>query len=271
MVRHRFRSALRLASIATVAGLWGASNVAHADSRFDLRATSVNGVPLSGVQSPRAIPNALVGDVIRFDVFVTVRGTDANFSNDRFVSGIGSFRSVAVSAQNLRGNLLMDIVRTTTDPDTGEPIAPFGFDANASSVGLQQDLDGDGDIDVGSNIDSQAANHWAVRYFGAPLSAPAGLPNGARVGFGTFTVTSGAAGAQTLLQFIGRNSIFGQTWDEDGVRLGDVTEDSLPGESILVTAVPEPSTFASLFGAASIFQLRRRKRRSNPLVARRVR
>jgi hypothetical protein len=261
MISHRFRSALYIAAMTAAAGVWSTSN-ANADARFELRATRVNGAALSGGQTAHAIPNALVGDVISFDMFLTVRGTDANFLNDGIVSGIGSVRSSVISPQNLRGNLVVDVVRTQLDPDTGEPVGPLGFDAIGFSVGTQQDLDGDGDIDVGSNIDSQAQNFWAFRYLGAPSPAPAGLPNGARVGFGTFTVTSGELGSQTLVQFIGRNFFSGVTYVQDGVGFQHASADSLVGESILVTrGIPEPSTLAIGGAALSITALRRRRRR----------
>lgn len=209
---------------------------------FDLRATAVNGAPLSGIQTPHDIPFATVGDVIQFDVFVVVTGTDADFTNDKFASAIGSFKSTPPDpSANLRGDLLLDVVRTAIDPDTGEPIPPFGFDAPGFSVGLQQDLDGDGDIDVGSNDPSNAANHWAVRYFLEPtFDAPAGLPDGRKVGFGTFQVTSAALGSATLLRFAGRNVRTGSLYIEDGRVLSRPSLDSTMEHSILVSAVPEP-------------------------------
>src|SRR4051812_7569552 len=132
---------------------------ANADLRFDLRAKAVNGVALSGAQTQHSIPNALVGDVISFDVFAVVRGTDASLTNDRIYSAVGSFRSSGqLGVPNLRGNLLMDVVHTLHDPDTGDQIGPNGFDEIGFSVGTQQDLDADGDLDVGSNVDSSATH-----------------------------------------------------------------------------------------------------------------
>ena len=233
---------------------------AHADLRFDLRAKAVNGAPLSGTQTQHSIPNAIVGDIITFDVFAVVRGTDANLTNDRFVQAIGSLRSTQqVGSPNLLGDLLMDIVRTQYDPNTGEQVGPNGFDEAGSTVGVRQDLDEDGDLDVGSNIDSSPSNYWAVRYNGPVQGAFAGPPNGVRIGFGTFTVTSATPNSQTLLHFAGRDWWTGWNYWEDGVRYEGPSHDSILPESILVTgAVPEPCSVA-LLGLACMSLCRRQR------------
>lgn len=245
------------AAFAAATGIYTSTSSVRADAIFDLRATTVNGAALSGLQSPHAIPDARLGDVIAFDVFVLITGTDANFTNDRFISGIGSFRS---SNGGLGGNVLMDVVRTPVD-ENGDPIGPLGFDEIGYSVGLQQDLDGDGDLDVGSNNASTPANYWAVRY---PLAtgAQAGLPNGRKVGFGTFTVTFAppqTLHSQTLIKFAGRNATTALNYLQDGQAMATPSMDSTPANSILVTALPEPGS-AALFGIVAVSLWPRRRR-----------
>jgi hypothetical protein len=253
-LRHLF-----LACAAACASASGAG----AGVAFDLRATSVNGAGLSGSQSPHAITNVLVGDVIAFDVFAVITGTDANFSNDVFISGIGSFRSTPPQfpTPNLRGTLKMDVVRTALDPDTGDPVGPLGFDAIGYSIGMQQDLDGDGDLDVGSNFVPLPDDYWAVRYFSAPIGAPAGLPNGKKLGFGTFTVTSVPAGSETLVQFGGRNISVGSTYLQDGVIMQLPSFDSTPEQSIRVSTVPIPEPASAALLGSVCLALRSRRRR----------
>jgi hypothetical protein len=150
------------------------------------------------------------------------------------------------------------VLRSATDPDTGEQIAPFGFDNLGFSVGLQQDLDGDGDLDVGSNDPTVAANHYAVRYANGQEYAPAGTPGGALIGSGSFTVTGGSATAATLINFFGRNAQTGSLYMEDGNVLLRPSFDSPAANGILLTSVPEhlsPSV------VAMIGLLSRRRRR----------
>jgi MYXO-CTERM domain-containing protein len=253
----RRRLGRSLVCAAVFAASAGSASILRADLKIDLRATTVNGVPLGAGQSPHQINGVGTGDVIGFNVFALVTGTDAILTNDRFRSLTGSFKSTAVG-DNLRGNLKMDVLRSATDPDTGEQIAPFGFDAPGYSVGLQQDLDGDGDLDVGSNNPAQAANHFAVRYAVIGEFVPAALPTGALIGSGSFTVTSGSPTAATLISFFGRANNLATLYEEDGVSFPRPSTDSPSANGILLTTVPEPAALgiASLlaFGA-----LRRRR------------
>ncbi|CAN5669564.1 hypothetical protein BH09PLA1_BH09PLA1_29380 [soil metagenome] len=250
-------------SIVCAAAMCAVSSVAQGDLTIDLRATTVNGAALSGGQTQHAIPNAQIGDVIAFDVFALVTGTDANFMNDRFLAVSGSFRSSALgSGDNLLGNLLLDVVRTQFDPETGDPVGPLGFDNLGFSAGTQQDLDGDGDLDVGSNNTSAPANYWAARAYlvtsGGGYGVPAGLPNGRKIGVGCFNVTSTSAASQTLLRFAGRNIDIAATYNEDGIVRQGPSLDSLPGKGIVVSSIPEPASVTTI--AARLLVLHRRRR-----------
>lgn len=232
-VTRRFRRIILPVIACAVTG------VARADLTFNLRAVSVNGAALSGAQTPHSIPSVAAGDLIAFDVFALVTGTDANFTNDKLTLADGSFRSTTVSGGGPLGNLKMDIVRAELDDD-GNIVTP-GWDRAASSVGLQQDLDGDGDLDVGSNNDGNAANFWAVIHTSFPSGGNAGLPNGVKVGFGTFTVTSPVLGS-TLIRFDGRNAVTASGFTQDGTFISTATMDSTLLDSILVSAIPEPTS-----------------------------
>jgi hypothetical protein len=194
-----------------------------------------------------------------FDVFAVVTGTDANLANDRISSVIGSFKSTPVSGDGLLfGNLVMDVRRTVFDPDTGDPIDAFGFDQIGYSVGMIQDLDGDGDLDVGSNNASIAAHHWAARSVTAPNGPSAPAPSGRMVGFGTFTVTSSAG--STLVNFFGRDSQFGGVYVQDGAHVIGPSIDSPPENGILIRAVPEPASIAVIAPLALALRRRRGRR-----------
>jgi hypothetical protein len=251
---HRHFKKIVLAAIACLP-----ASASLAGLTFNLRATSVNGAPLSGAQTQHFIPNVVAGDVIAFDVFALVTGMDTNFTNDRVLQVDGSFRSTALApGPGLRGNLKMDVVHSVVNPDTGD-IITHGFDGTAWSVGLQQDLDGDGDLDVGSNADTNAANFWAAVYTAPFVGAIAGLPDGRKVGFGTFTVTAATPTNSTVLRFVGRNAGTAGNYLQDGVFFAVPTVDSTLADSILVSTAPEPASVFVL--SASVVCLGRRSRR----------
>jgi uncharacterized protein (TIGR03382 family) len=223
----------------------------NAGMNLDVRATGVSGGGI--LVNNKTVTQVIPGSVVSFDVFAVVTGTDASTNNDKFISVAGSFRS---TGGGTTGNLLMDLVRSTFDTE-GEITSP-GFDGLGSSVGLQQDLDGDGDLDVGSNTDSDANNFWAARFALAPTAIGAGsfspTSGGRRIGFGTFTV--GAAGSPTLINFDGRGASTAANYVQDGQTVQEPSVDGLV--PISVSGIPEPTTL-SLAALAGLGLVRRRR------------
>jgi len=145
-----------------------------------------------------------VGQVINLEAWVTVTGKDTSPSNDGFQLGQGSFLSTNVSGGAVNGTL------------KATPAAPFN-DLGAHG-GKQQDLDGDGDLDVGSNNalvtnDNFAARAGSVIYGGGPVS---GGSHSVKIATLTFTVTSLKTGTQTNVVFRPRNYYTAALWTEEG-------------------------------------------------------
>jgi hypothetical protein len=227
------------------------ASAASATLNIDVRATRVNGAPLGAGQTNKMIPVVNVGDVISFDIFAVISGTNTNNLDDKIVSAAGSFLSTGL----LKGNLIADIVPTVSDTEGN---VTNGYDASGASVGLQQDLDGDGDLDVGSNNDSSAENFWAVRYQSTSGQTAGTNINGRKVGFGTFTVTAVPAGSGALINFDGRNAATAANYFQDNAFVSEPTQNGLVPLQIGGGTVPEPATL-SLAGLAGLAMVRRRR------------
>jgi uncharacterized protein (TIGR03382 family) len=243
-----------LLSGAVVAGMAGAVN---AGLNLDIRATGVSGGPgtITAGQNGHQVEGVAPGTVIAFDIFAVVTGTNATATDDRFISVAGSVRS---SLGGLLGNLTAQVVPSTRDSDG--IVISAGFDGLGSSNGTVQDLDGDTDLDVGSNVDSNANDFWAARYALAPNSIPSGSTNptsgGRKIGFGTFTVT-GLAG-QTAVNFDGRGATTAANYVQDNATVQEPSADGIRPLLIIGGTIPEPATL-SLAALSALGLVRRRR------------
>jgi len=206
---------------AAVSGL-GVS-VSNAGLLVDVRAVRLNGVNLSAAQA-KSVSVAL-GDTVSFRVFADVTGSNAAKAQ-ALQSLSGSFLSTGA----LKGNMILA---------AGGQQKPFN--SSGSSVGQLTDLDGDGDLDIGSNTPSDPAGFWAIR--SANLTGPRSTDDAGGTVFGSFPPTAIAGGteytlvdnlrfivtnatSQTLVNFRNRVSNTGGLWVENAT---ETSTDNLDG------------------------------------------
>jgi hypothetical protein len=174
-----------------------------------------------------------VGQQIELDIIVTVTGHDADLTNDGLQTVHASLLSTNITGGSVQGNL------------TAVNFAPFN--AGGSQAGTPQDLDADGDLDVGSNVDGTTAADYFVARAGAKEFDGAEVNGNAKtwkVGTATFTVTALAYGVQTNLVARGRTTQAAFIYHEDGVHMSPLTGGSLvAGPGVVLKRAP---------GAASV-------------------
>jgi hypothetical protein len=277
MLSKRF--ATMLLSGAALAGL-GAS-AASASLLIDLRAVTLNGSNNLGPgNTPKLVQNVRTGDTVGLRVFADVTGSNAlKFQTLQALSG--SFLSTGVT----KGNLVLA---------AAGQVLPFN--AAGSSVGQMTDLDGDGDLDIGSNNPGDPAGFWAIRssLLTGPHSTdvaghsvfdpsfpPTAIPGGTEytlVNNLKFVVTQVATLEPSRVNFRTRASNTGGFWSQDanelttdngdgttqvgysgGVSFSD-TSGVLSGSPVLIGIYdPEPSTLG-LAAATGLTMLARRRR-----------
>jgi hypothetical protein len=145
-----------------------------------------------------------VGQHIDLEIWATVTGSNASGSDEGMQTAIGSLLSTNVGAGAANGNL------------SGSPESPFN--SFGSQEGVQRDLDGDGDLDVGSNDPDAGSDYFASRSGGVTTlgGTVSGKSKSFKIGTADFTVTSLKTGGTTNLNFRIRPGVTA-LWREDGI------------------------------------------------------
>jgi len=161
---------------------------------------------VSGSGAHTATVNS-IGQVINLDIIVTVTGDDADLSNDGLQTVHSSLLSTNITGGSVQGNL-----------ETTSIVAPFN--GPGSQLATPADLDADGDLDAGSNVDGTSAVGYfvarsgSVEFNGAEVS---GKSKTWKVGTAKFTVTGLNFGVQTNLVARMRTTSAAFVYREDGV------------------------------------------------------
>ena len=231
---------------------------------YELRidpATTTPGLQISA--DFKSVQALAAGNVIGVQLYAIVNNGNALHTDDAFQQGYGSF--VSGGAGTVKGDFRGDV--------NGQPktqvnnVAPFNYVVAQS--GFQNDLDGDGDLDLGS---FSTGNPPVLPWFGAisnqtptqiPGTGGGATPTEFLLGQATFTITD-FSGASTPLNFVPRNKV-GLSANLHIFRL-DGTDVSLPGNSAqlatsgVLVMVPEPSALGMvLLGASGLAGWRRRR------------
>jgi hypothetical protein len=173
-----------------------------------------------------------VGQQIQMDIIVTITGHDADLSNDALQTVHLSLLSTNIVGGSVLGTLSSAFV------------APF--DSVVSQNGTQSDLDADGDLDIGSNVDGSSSAGYFLARAGSLQSDGAtvsGTSKTWKVGTATFTVTGLNYGVQTNLVTRTRTQSAGYRFQEDGAIFTPLTGGMVAGSGVVLKRAP---------GAASV-------------------
>ncbi len=168
-----------------------------------------------------------VGQSVVLVVYAQISGTPASGANDGFQSVAGSFLSAATASGAVAGNL--------SDINSLVP----AYTANGAQTGTIQDLNGDGNLDIGSNDNSEIEGFFNAR---AGSMQTGGFVSGNYTVFPiatvTYTVTKLNSGLATDVNFRIRDivaSAYEAVWQEGGQGLNDTTGTLLTGTPVVIT------------------------------------
>jgi hypothetical protein len=246
-----------------------ATQQARAGLNVDLRVRAVTGGAI--LNSNKDVLLTAPGQTVTIDLFAIITGTNS-LSDEQIQSANGSVVSSGPALGNLSFGRTRDDGEGAADPEFPGQIVPSiradPFDGLASSDGVFQDLDNDGDIDVGStgtSPDDYFIARSPSRVSGTNFAGP---PAGdiRLIGSVLFSYYYNAGNGDTSINFVTRKSADGgpyfsaAVWFEDGVAQTPTSRAYTVGAPVIVStgAIPEPA-----LGAAGVLLLplmRRRQR-----------
>ena len=199
-----------------------------------LRVGTINGPSTATVTS--------VGQVVRMEVVAIVSGSTSG-DNDGFQELDGSFLSSETSSANsVAGKLSATVL-----PD---------YTANGAQEGTQTDLNGDGNLDVGSNNNGDASGFFVARAGGIEQDGVvSGDTQEFAVGLLNYTVTSLHAGSATDINFRIREGLpsgaFSAVWLQDNKGENDSLASVSLAAPVVITEAGVTAPTGSISGTVS--------------------
>jgi hypothetical protein len=144
------------------------------------------------------------------ELWATATGSNGNGSDEGFQNLIGSVLSSDVSGGAARGTLKVFLASP--------------FNGSGSTAGSQQDLDGDGDLDVGNTDPAANTSNGTILARSNVMTTTGGTVTSSgrsfKIGTATFTVTQLLGGSSTQIRFVPHISsnpfAVNAVWQEDG-------------------------------------------------------
>ena len=264
----------------SLSALVAITNEAPAGLIYDVRfaASQPAGVNVGGTKAV-TVNTSATGAVVNLELWATITNPTTAGTQKSFSTGQGSFvSSIGLGLSKLHGNLRGGAAEATISTVNNTA----GYNGTGATSGFVQDLNADGDLDVGNLVNAAGGlgNTWFVAVgpasFAQAGAGGAGADASFLIGTTTFTVTDNSliAGDLASINFTPRVRTSGTAatttnhrWWEDGATLITVAGNSplvsvgLPA-IISVNAIPEPSTLALgglLVAGFAGCQLRRRR------------
>lgn len=186
-----------------------------------------------------------VGAVLNLQVWATITGQNNDATQDALQDVDGSFIATGTTAQAVGGNLAAANVAQ--------------FSANGAQPGTSQDLNGDGNKDVGGTDPTQTAGFFIARSGSPQFSTDGTVVGGSLeflVGTLTYTVTNLHQGGETDINFVPRDIAppiaFAADWAEDGAAKNNVTGTFVGGAAFKISdpaVTPAPTAVNDSFNA----------------------
>jgi hypothetical protein len=223
------------------------TSATHAALVVDVLATGATGAGNVVVNSKSV--TVLAPGTVTFDIFGKVVNPFAN-------GNVDDGNSLNEAITNVFGNYLSS---GTGVSGTLSGTVSGSFQGSGWSTGALSDLDGDGDLDIGSNNSSLGDNFWAAR---SPVATGV-VGNSILIGTLTLTVTSvNDPLASTLINYQakpGTPSGVG-LWRENGSFIQSNSAGNIgPGVPVTLNGIPEPTSLG-LIGLTGLGLLARRRK-----------
>jgi len=216
-----------------------------------------------------------VGQVVTTNLYFLILDTKSGTANyEAFTATAGAIMS---SKGGILGDLMFDPGGTIGDPvgawgpPVDDSVSSPGYDEVIYKALYRQDLDADGDLDLGTlKTDTNGGHYFAAAGLGMKYKPSEGseMIGGSKyqrylIAEGVeFTVASGKPGDSTTVNYVGRGGNNSQKGYSDAVYKSidpESTSQYAVGDGVAISYVPEPATLA-LLGLGAVAALARRRR-----------